>query len=238
MASSDPDPDPFDTLLTLEDTLYTRAYAAGAADGARAGRIEGRIFGLEKGFEKFAEIGFLHGRSCVWGARLPQSTVTQPNEEHTKKEEEAKGGQNKESVLTELKNTTTRLERNIFLLNSLTDPLTFSTENDEDSVADFDDRLKRASAKAKIIERTIGEHSEPQNTEPQNALDSELQTEAQSPNMLSPGDEVDVAKSFGEGTGTKKAPKKVPVRRVKVVGEKKGRKEESIEDFAGSRLLG
>jgi hypothetical protein len=66
--------DPFDTLLTLEDTLYTTAYSLGVSDGAHAGRIEGRIFGLEKGFDKFAELGQLHGRSVVWGARLPSLT--------------------------------------------------------------------------------------------------------------------------------------------------------------------
>ncbi len=43
------------------------------------------------------------------------------------------------------------------MLHSLTDPLTFSTDNTEDAVADFDDRLKRAGAKAKVIERSIGE---------------------------------------------------------------------------------
>ena len=32
--------DPFDDILTLEDTLYTAAYDLGASDGAHAGRIE------------------------------------------------------------------------------------------------------------------------------------------------------------------------------------------------------
>jgi hypothetical protein len=72
MPSPSADPtDPFDDLLTLEDTLYTAAYDLGVSDGAHAGRIEGRIFGLEKGFEKFAELGQLHGRSVIWGSRLP-----------------------------------------------------------------------------------------------------------------------------------------------------------------------
>lgn len=203
-----PDADPFDTLLTLEDTLYTAAYTQGAADGARAGRIEGRIFGLEKGFEKFGEMGALHGRACVWGSRLPHEIVTQP-----KQQDEAVA-----SVLPPLPGSNTRLAKNIFLLHSLTDPLTFSTENDEDAVADFDDRFKRAGAKAKIIERTVGEN---------------LETQAE---VLSPADEVDVANI--PGPGTKKGPKKVPVRRVKVIGENKGKKEDSIEDFTGSRLLG
>jgi hypothetical protein len=64
--------DPFDSVLNLEDDLYTSAYALGAADGSRAGRVEGRIFGLEKGFEKFA-VEPLYGAP---GSLLPISTPT------------------------------------------------------------------------------------------------------------------------------------------------------------------
>lgn len=135
--------DPFDTLLTLEDDLYTTAYAQGTADGSRAGRIEGRIFGLEKGFEKFAALGQLHGRATVWGARLPAKDV-------------ANAPEDKEAVLPIL-NSNERLKKHIQMLHALTDPATFSTLNTEDAVADFDDRFKRAGAKAKIIERIVGE---------------------------------------------------------------------------------
>lgn len=151
------DVDPFDSLLTLEDDLYTTAYAQGTADGSRAGRIEGRIFGLEKGFEKFAALGHLHGRASVWGARLPPSKVTQENattaaESNDKIPEET----TPESVLPPFKEND-RLKKHIQMLHALTDPATFSTRNDEDAVADFDDRFKRAGAKAKIIERIVGE---------------------------------------------------------------------------------
>ncbi|KAJ4378271.1 hypothetical protein N0V86_005971 [Didymella sp. IMI 355093] len=117
--------DPFDDLLTLEDTLYTTAHSQGVSDGARAGRIEGRVFGLEKGFEKFAELGSLHGRGA----------------------------------LPVIQNPSTRLLSNTSLLYHLTDPSTFSTANTEASVADFDDRVKRAGAKAKVVERIVGENS-------------------------------------------------------------------------------
>jgi hypothetical protein len=50
-----------------------------------------------------------------------------------------------------------RLKKHIQMLHALTDPLTFSTLNTEDAVADFDDRFKRAGAKAKIVERIVGE---------------------------------------------------------------------------------
>lgn len=139
--------DPFDDVQNIEETLYISAYSQGQADGAHAGRIEGRIFGLEKGFEKFASMGILHGRACVWAAR-----TSGENGETTSSSENAQ----EKPILPTLPSNA-RLDKNISLLHGLTDTLTFSTENNEESVADFDDRLKRASAKAKIIERTIGE---------------------------------------------------------------------------------
>lgn len=167
MANSNPSTeDPFDTLLTLEDTLYTTAYAAGVRDGAQSGRIEGRIFGLEKGFEKFATMGALHGRACVWGSRIPsfrtQTKEAEPSTVHVKKDQESQDVAEKleepaSISLPPLLHLSTRLTKNIMSLHSLTDPLTFSTLNTEDGVADFDDRVKRAGAKAKIIERTLGE---------------------------------------------------------------------------------
>lgn len=147
--SQDPSSDPFDTLLTLEDTLYTAAYDLGVSDGAHAGRIEGRIFGLEKGFEKFAALGELHGRSAVWGSRLPG--LTSPSN----KDETSQGNPQEKKLPSLPKNE--RLKNNTTLLHSLTDPETFDTANTEEAVADFDDRFKRAGAKAKVIERIVGE---------------------------------------------------------------------------------
>lgn len=174
------------SLLTLEDTLYTTAYAHGASDGSRAGRIEGRIFGLEKGFEKFAALGELHGRSVVWGARALTSKKVEAGEGKEKEEGE-------EKIPTLPSNQ--RLVNNITLLHALTDPMTFSTENTEEAVADFDDRVKRAGAKAKVIERIVGET----------------------------GKSPDGSSARGEA------------RNVKLNEGKKG--DDSIEDFAGSRLL-
>jgi hypothetical protein len=145
--------DPFDDLLTLEDTLYTTAHSHGISDGARAGRIEGRIFGLEKGFEKFAELGSLHGRGTVWGARLGMSVA------QTAAPPALSATPASPTRLPEIPNPSTRLLSNTSLLYHLTDPSTFSTANTEASVADFDDRVKRAGAKAKVIERIVGESS-------------------------------------------------------------------------------
>jgi hypothetical protein len=155
------DSDPFDTLLTLEDTLYTSAYSSGQAAGARAGRIEGRLFGLESGFEKFAALGKLHGRSVVWGSRILTAPTTSSSSAAANGEVvETKGEEGLESgeKLPALK-PSTRLTSNVTLLHSLTDPDTFSTDNTEEAVADFDDRVRRAGAKGKVIERIIGETS-------------------------------------------------------------------------------
>ncbi|USP76736.1 uncharacterized protein yc1106_04010 [Curvularia clavata] len=196
--SQDNSSDPFDTLLTLEDTLYTAAYDLGVADGAHAGRIEGRIFGLEKGFEKFAALGELHGRSVVWGSRLPG--LTSPNSTQDETSPEA----TQEKRLPPFPKNE-RLKNNTTLLHSLTDPETFDTANTEEAVADFDDRFKRAGAKAKVIERIVGE--------------------------------ADIA------AASSKSPEGSPARGpVRITGQarkgngKKG--DDSMEDFAGSKLLG
>ncbi|PGH03865.1 hypothetical protein GX51_03853 [Blastomyces parvus] len=52
-----------------------------------------------------------------------------------------------------------RLEKHIASLLSLVDPLALSMENSEDAVEDFDERLKKALAKVKLIERILGEQN-------------------------------------------------------------------------------
>ena len=133
--------DPFDSLLSLEDQYYNEGYNLGVADGSRAGRIEGRVFGLEKGFEKFAAIGNLAGRNAVWEARLPDQTAD---------------GNTPELKLPPL-SANARLQKHLQTLYALTEAESLSTENNEESVSDFDDRLKRAEGKVKVIEKLIGE---------------------------------------------------------------------------------
>ena len=163
----DAEPDPFDDLLSLEDKFYKEGYDLGVSDGERAGRVEGRLFGLEKGFEKYAAMGKLHGRAIIWAGRLPEiksqvdaeskggakkSTTT--NTEQSGQEEFAwKGPSYKAHSLPD----NPRLESHIRTLYALTEPGSLSTANSEDSVSDFDDRLKRAEGKIKIIEKLTGE---------------------------------------------------------------------------------
>lgn len=138
-----PDPDPFDTLLTLESQFHLEGYNLGVADGTRAGRTEGRIFGLEKGYEKFAEMGRLNGRAAVWNARLSSTDPGNAAVSSSARIRPLKGSE--------------RLARHIHRLKDLTDVATLSTENSEDAVAEFDDRLRDGNAKAVLISRIVGE---------------------------------------------------------------------------------
>lgn len=163
--------DPFDSLLSLEDTYYDEGYQLGVADCSRAGRIEGRIFGMEKGFDKFVASGVLHGRAEVWGSRLPRSkelgSDSQPHaqsvlNEGTDEQIEVPPGTTKQQdvgpMLPSLA-ANPRLEKHVQTLYALVEPVSLSTQNAEDAVSDFDDRLKRAKAKAKVIEKLVGETS-------------------------------------------------------------------------------
>ncbi|KAK2805970.1 hypothetical protein FQN50_005985 [Emmonsiellopsis sp. PD_5] len=174
------DHDLLDSLLDLEEGFYKEGYDLGVSDGARAGYSEGSVFAVEKGFEKFQEMGRLYGKAIIWAKRLPgdHGLLLHPAEAESSpssssSKQQAPGNKEHAGVekATEVKSLTTgnsklpalpansRLEKHIATLLSLVDPLTLSTENSEEAVADFDDRLKKATAKAKIIEKIIGEHS-------------------------------------------------------------------------------
>ncbi|KAL7794704.1 hypothetical protein V8C43DRAFT_31859 [Trichoderma afarasin] len=137
--------DPLDDVFTLEDRFYTQGYNQGVEDGARAGRIEGRSFGMEKGFEKFLESGRLAGKTLVWANRLPRNTAQQANSSEKSSET---------CTLPPLPSNP-RLEKNVKLAYALVEPETLSTDNSDEAVQDFDDRVKRAQGKVKIIERML-----------------------------------------------------------------------------------
>lgn len=130
------DQDPFEDLFSLEDNLYNEGYRQGVADGSHAGHLEGRAFGVEKGFEKYLAMGRLQGRTAIWLAR------SRPDDS--------------KSSLPPLP-ARARLAKHLAALQDMVASHTLSTENSEDSVSDFDDRLRRANAKIKIIGRILGE---------------------------------------------------------------------------------
>ena len=175
--------DPFDGLLGLEDRFYDEGYKLGVADGTQAGHIEGRLFGLEKGFEKYMDMGKLHGRATVWASRLPRSQQSEEQRASPKRRVLEHGGKDCSSLPNpsydaqlggergreDLDNAgdtplpvlldNPRLEKHIQTLYALVEPDSLSTQNNEDVVSDFDDRLKRAQGKVKIIEKFIHEES-------------------------------------------------------------------------------
>lgn len=142
-ATHDPE-DPFDALLSLESQYHVEGYNLGVADGAKAGRIEGRLFGLENGFSKFVDLGRLGGKAAVWKARLPQGpNVSADQGSPTTVVTKLEGGE--------------RLRKHVQRLCDLTDPDTLAMVNDEDAVEEFDDRVKEAKTKARLISRIVGE---------------------------------------------------------------------------------
>ena len=167
--------DPFDSLLTIEDTFYKEGYDLGISDGNRAGLIEGRFFGLEKGFEKYASIANLHGRAVVWTGRLPVSRDTAVNDNQDASAADMDNRVKNLSVLDSNKGVqpqagtlpgrtmspalpvNMRLEKHIRTLYALTEPESLSTNNDENSVSEFDDRFNRARGKLKVIEKMTGD---------------------------------------------------------------------------------
>ncbi|KXH44815.1 hypothetical protein CSIM01_12687 [Colletotrichum simmondsii] len=164
--------DPFDDVLTLEDQFFSEGFRQGTEDGIQAGKIEGRSVGLAKGYEKFYESGRIHARAVVWANRL---SLPQKNSSTTKKPSGASASASSASAdqpqpstesPSESQNKTcslpplppnARLEKNVTTAFALVEPDTLSKENSDDAVNDFDDRLKRAQGKVKIIERMTGE---------------------------------------------------------------------------------
>ena len=164
--------DPFDTLLSLEDEFYEEGYDLGLSDGIRAGLIEGRSFGLEKGFEKYAAMGRLHGKALIWAGRSLNSTSDPQIMDELETRADSKFASDelpsydrhirlhqKAEEQAPLPPAISRMEAHIRTLFALTEPESLSTENTEDIISDFNDRLKRAEGKAKIITRLTGESS-------------------------------------------------------------------------------
>ncbi|KAL7795988.1 hypothetical protein V8C37DRAFT_372747 [Trichoderma ceciliae] len=139
--------DPLDDVFHLEDRFYTEGYNQGVQDGARAGRIEGRSFGMEKGFEKFLESGRLAGKSLVWASRLGKKTQQANAPSASENDSDT-------CTLPPLPSNP-RLEKNVKLVYALVEPDTLSTDNTDEAVQDFDDRVKRAQGKVKIVERML-----------------------------------------------------------------------------------
>jgi hypothetical protein len=145
----------FDEVLGLEEQFYDEGYQQGLADGIKAGQVEGRTFGLEKGFEKYVESARLHGKALIWANRTPRP----PSKTATGSESNPQSDSHLAASGLKLSNlpANARLAKHVKILYALAESESLSTENTEEAVSDFDDRLKRAHVKAKLIERMAGE---------------------------------------------------------------------------------
>ncbi|KAI0017458.1 DUF1715-domain-containing protein [Xylariomycetidae sp. FL0641] len=164
--------DLFDDVLNIEEQAYQEGYDQGFKDGEKAGRIEGTSVGLKTGFEKFLEAGRLQSKAIVWANRIPNFQqkafqMADPQQDVSKEQAgatEPNGSQNQNPAESQAKlppiNSNARLEKNIMTLYGLVEPGTLSTKNDDESVNDFDSRMKGAQGKLKMIERVVGEGAE------------------------------------------------------------------------------
>ncbi|KAM3474451.1 hypothetical protein MY8738_007900 [Beauveria namnaoensis] len=150
-------PDPFDDVFTLEDRFYRQGYQQGLEDGEAAGRIEGRQFGMSTGFDKFLESGRLASRALVWANRLPpaKSSASSSSAAGASASTNTQQPAAQACSLPPLADNA-RLGKNIKMVYALLEPETLSTANADEDVQDFDDRLKRAQGKAKVVEKMIG----------------------------------------------------------------------------------
>lgn len=135
------DDDPFELLLNLETTYETNGYDDGFRDGKMQAYNSAMFFGIEKGFEKFAPMTHLRAKAETWAR---QNNVMTTDDMRTK---------------DPVSSTNPRIEKHIKTLLALTDLLSLSTANTDEAVGDFDERLKRAQAKVKVLERVLGEES-------------------------------------------------------------------------------
>ena len=163
--------DPFDSLFDLEDSYYDEGYSQGFSDGVAQSSLEAKVFGVEKGFEKFVEMGVLAARARIWSTRLscaPTDAVragsTRAVESISARVDELQLSDGTAAVKATSKQvdlpplpSRSRLSKHVERLEELVQPKSLSLLNDDNAVGDFDERLRHAQAKVKIIEKLISE---------------------------------------------------------------------------------
>jgi hypothetical protein len=151
--------DPFDDLLELENVYYKEGYDAGVSDSSYAGMIEGKLFGIEKGYGKALELGKLQGRALVWQGRTRIEHTT--NQQRILQATTSTESEMLSRVISRLPPMTTsaRLQRHLEGLLSTADASTVRKDNSDDAVTEFDERLAKAKAKAKVITNLAGDRA-------------------------------------------------------------------------------
>lgn len=144
----------FAEVLLLEQEFFEKAYEEGKSDGEAAGKLEGREIGVNYGFEKFLKLGRLHGKSLILGNRIfvPQYSLGEVSEES---QTSSYFEPTPASCLLKPLHNSQKALKHIKDLHKLVDPKTLSFENDEDAISDFNDRLKKANNKERLIKVLI-----------------------------------------------------------------------------------
>ena len=152
-------------FMDLENKFFVEGSNLGLEDGRIAGRVEGKVFGIEKGYEKAIEMGRLRGRAKLWDCRrrseaerkTPTALARFERGEETNNLPDAN-----HCLVESIKNmhpvpANARLAKHIDSLLAVTNPEGLLEDNADDAVAEFDERLRKARAKIKIITNIIGE---------------------------------------------------------------------------------
>ncbi|KAK2731038.1 hypothetical protein FQN57_003710 [Myotisia sp. PD_48] len=164
-------------VLDLEEEYYTEGYILGTRDGKMAGDKEGSIFAVVTAFEKAQLMGRLYGKGIVWAQYLQDQYKPPINLNSSRHHWDGDGCEHeiRRSATTvelliiigqihglqlSLSPRNLRLEKHISAFLVLVNPLTLALHNTEEEVSQFDQRLKKAVIKAKIIERMLGEQSD------------------------------------------------------------------------------
>lgn len=152
--------DQFDTntVINIEAHFYDQGFTDGSKDGVLMGKAEGRSVGFKTGFEKFLESGRIAGKTIVWANRYEASSSSRSHTHTTPSViQQDTPQQLKTCTLPPLASAGSRLRKNLETLYALVEPGTLSTRNSDEAVDDFDDRLRRAQGKMKVVERMVGE---------------------------------------------------------------------------------
>lgn len=168
----DSERDPFDILLDLESAYEARGYTDGLHDGKAQALSSSTLFGIEKGFEKYIVMSRLRFRAEKWArafdvhvdhntpapAAVPvSSSVGGVNVGADANADMAPAAQGAGvEVGTENSHVHSRLQKHTATLLKLTSAQTMDYANTDEAIGDFEERLKRAQAKCKVIERMVG----------------------------------------------------------------------------------
>ncbi|OCT49983.1 Essential protein Yae1 [Cladophialophora carrionii] len=155
--------DPFDDLLDLENDYYQEGYNAGVSDSTYAGMIEGKVFGVEKGYEKALDLGKLHGRALLWQGRSQAAQPEEPLRSPISAPSDLSRLGGIVRALPQL-SVSSRVQRHVESLHATSEASSIAKDNSDEAVTEFDDRIAKAKAKAKVVANTAGEALNPTST--------------------------------------------------------------------------